>query len=43
MCIILEPDDYSEVIVERGIPLNDPMPQIVESGARDTIIVETGV
>ncbi|NLV25720.1 MAG: hypothetical protein GXY48_00905 [Methanomicrobiales archaeon] len=41
--LILEPDDYSEVIVERGIPLNDPMPQIVESGARDTIIVETGV
>jgi hypothetical protein len=39
--LILEPDDYSDVIIERGIPENDDMPWIYESGDRDDQIIET--
>jgi len=28
--VIFEPEDYSDLIIERGIPFNDPYPQIVE-------------
>ena len=42
--VIFEPEDYSDLIIERGIPFNDPYPQIVE-GIRTTLertVVEGG-
>ncbi|MDR0307128.1 MAG: hypothetical protein LBI42_09870, partial [Chitinispirillales bacterium] len=46
--VIFEPDDYSDLIIERGIPVNDLMPRIVEkgmeeSGTVNTFVVEGGV
>ncbi|MFP4417600.1 MAG: N-acetylmuramoyl-L-alanine amidase [Chitinispirillaceae bacterium] len=39
--LILEPDDFTDVIIERGIPLNDDKPWIYESGERATQIIES--
>jgi len=38
--VIFEPDDYSDVIIERGRPLNDERPFIIENGKRNDIIIE---
>ena len=42
MSVIFDPDDYSDLIIERGTPLNDGS-LIIESGDRDTIIIEGGI
>jgi len=37
--VIFEPDEYSDLIIERGRPLNDNS-LIEESGSQDDIIIE---
>jgi hypothetical protein len=39
--VIFEPDDFSDLIIERGRPLNDSM-LIEESGNRENTIIERG-